>query len=891
MPGTNPFGARASLGAGLPDLYRLSSLSTAGLALGIDQGRAPVTLKILLENALRHAGGGIVREEDVAALAAWRPGGAGEAELPFMPARVVLQDFTGVPAVVDLAAMRDAMADLGGDPGRVNPLVPADLVIDHSVQIDAWGGAGAFAINVEREYERNGERYQLLRWAQTAFRDLRVVPPGTGIIHQVNLEFLATVVADREDADGRVAFPDTLVGTDSHTTMVNGLGVLGYGVGGIEAEAVLLGQPLYQPMPHIVGVRLTGELPTASTATDLVLVITEMLRKHGVVGSFVEFAGDGLAGLALADRATISNMSPEFGATATLFPIDDETLSYLRLTGRPEARVDLVERYAKAQGLWREPGNGPEFDVALELDLATVEPSLAGPRRPQDRVELAALGANFRAAFPQTDGATPHAINGADDAPPFGHGSVAIAAITSCTNTSNPTVMVGAGLLARNAVARGLRVSPTVKTSLAPGSKAVTGYLERAGLMAPLDTLGFALAGYGCTTCIGNSGPLAEPIAAAIESDELVVAAVLSGNRNFEGRIHPLVRASYLASPPLVVAFALAGRVDVDLTTEPLGHGSDGEPVMLADIWPTPAEIRSVIADSIDPELFRETYASVFAGDERWTALPIPSGDRYAWDDASTYIARPPFFEGLTPEPPPLRDIEGARVLALLGDSVTTDHISPAGSIAAWSPAGTWLQAHGVGPLEFNSYGARRGHHEVMMRGTFGNIRLHNQLADGREGPYTRHQPDDEEAFIYDAAMRYRDEGVPLLVIAGREYGSGSSRDWAAKGTTLLGIRAVIAESYERIHRSNLVGMGVLPLQFLPGESAASLGLTGRESYTIHGCAEIGPRQQVTVAVRSDGASAERTFRAIARLDGPIEVEYLRQGGILPAVLRRLARD
>jgi aconitate hydratase len=506
-------------------------------------------------------------------------------------------------------------------------------------------------------------------------------------------------------------------------------------------------------------------------------------------------------------------------------------------------------------------------------------------------VELAALGANFRAAFPQTDGATPHAINGADDAPPFGHGSVAIAAITSCTNTSNPTVMVGAGLLARNAVARGLRVSPTVKTSLAPGSKAVTGYLERAGLMAPLDTLGFALAGYGCTTCIGNSGPLAEPIAAAIESDELVVAAVLSGNRNFEGRIHPLVRASYLASPPLVVAFALAGRVDVDLTTEPLGHGSDGEPVMLADIWPTPAEIRSVIADSIDPELFRETYASVFAGDERWTALPIPSGDRYAWDDASTYIARPPFFEGLTPEPPPLRDIEGARVLALLGDSVTTDHISPAGSIAAWSPAGTWLQAHGVGPLEFNSYGARRGHHEVMMRGTFGNIRLHNQLADGREGPYTRHQPDDEEAFIYDAAMRYRDEGVPLLVIAGREYGSGSSRDWAAKGTTLLGIRAVIAESYERIHRSNLVGMGVLPLQFLPGESAASLGLTGRESYTIHGCAEIGPRQQVTVAVRSDGASAERTFRAIARLDGPIEVEYLRQGGILPAVLRRLARD
>ena len=891
MPGTNAFGARASLGAGLPDLYRLSALSTAGLALGVDQGRAPVTLKILLENALRHAGGGIVREEDVAALAAWRPGGAGEAEVPFMPARVVLQDFTGVPAVVDLAAMRDAMADLGGDPAKVNPLVPADLVIDHSVQVDAWGGAGAFAINVEREYERNGERYQLLRWAQTAFRDLRVVPPGTGIIHQVNLEYLATVVTDREDAGGRVAYPDTLVGTDSHTTMVNGLGVLGYGVGGIEAEAVLLGQPLYQPMPRIVGVRLTGELPTASTATDLVLVITELLRKFGVVGAFVEFAGDGLAGLSLADRATISNMSPEFGATATLFPIDDETLTYLRLTGRPAERVDLVERYAKAQGLWREPGNGPDFDAALELDLATVVPSLAGPRRPQDRVGLADLGANFREAYPQTDGAMRHTIAGAEDAPPFGHGSVAIAAITSCTNTSNPTVMVGAGLLARNAVARGLRVSPTVKTSLAPGSKAVTGYLEKAGLMAPLDVLGFALAGYGCTTCIGNSGPLAEPIAAAIESDELVVAAVLSGNRNFEGRIHPLVRASYLASPPLVVAFALAGRVDIDLTTEPLGTGSDGRPVMLADIWPTPAEIRRVIADSIDPELFQRTYASVFEGDERWKALPIPSGDRYAWDEASTYIARPPFFEGLTVEPAPLRDIEGARVLALLGDSVTTDHISPAGSIAPWSPAGTWLQAHGVGPLEFNSYGARRGHHEVMMRGTFGNIRLHNQLAEGREGPYTRHQPDGEEAFIYDAAMRYRDEGVPLLVIAGREYGSGSSRDWAAKGTTLLGIRAVIAESYERIHRSNLVGMGVLPLQFLPGESAASLGLTGRESYTIHGLAEIGPRQQVTVAVRSSTSGGERTFRAIARLDGPIEVEYLRQGGILPAVLRRLARD
>ncbi|MEW6224026.1 MAG: aconitate hydratase AcnA [Chloroflexota bacterium] len=889
MPTPNAFGARASLGPGLPDLYRLSALAAAGLPLGVDLGRSPVTLKILLENALRHAGGGIVREEDVATLASWRPGVTGEAEVPFMPSRVVLQDFTGVPAVVDLAVMRDAMAALGGDPARVNPLVPADLVIDHSVQIDAWGGAGAFSFNVGREYERNGERYQLLRWAQTAFRDLRVVPPGTGIIHQVNLEYLATVVAEREDDAGRVAFPDTLVGTDSHTTMVNGLGVLGYGVGGIEAEAVLLGQPLYQPMPRIVGVRLAGELPPAATATDLVLTITELLRGFGVVGAFVEFAGDGLAGLPLADRATISNMSPEFGATATLFPIDDETLAYLRLTGRPAERVDLVERYAKAQGLWREPGAGPEFDALLELDLATVEPSLAGPRRPQDRVALAGLGDNFRAAFPATAGVPATTIEAGGQAAEIGHGSVAIAAITSCTNTSNPTVMVGAGLLARNAVARGLRVAPTVKTSLAPGSKAVTGYLERAGLMAPLADLGFALAGYGCTTCIGNSGPLDEPVARAIEGDELVVAAVLSGNRNFEGRIHPLVRAAYLASPPLVVAFALAGRVDVDLTTQPIGIGDDGRPVMLADIWPTPAEIRAVIGTSIDPELFRQTYAVVFEGDERWKALPIPSGDRYAWDPSSTYIAKPPFFDGLTPEPAPLTDIVGARVLALLGDSVTTDHISPAGSIAAWSPAGQWLQAHDVAPLDFNSYGARRGHHEVMMRGTFANIRLRNRLVEGKEGPYTLHLPDGEEAFIYDAAMRYRDEGVPLLVIAGREYGSGSSRDWAAKGTTLLGVGAVIAESYERIHRSNLVGMGVLPLQFLQGESPGSLGLTGREAYTIHGLASLAPRQEVVIAARSDEDGTERRFRAIARLDGPIEVDYLRQGGILPAVLRRLA--
>ncbi len=776
------------------------------------------------------------------------------------------------------------------------------------------------------------------------------MPPGTGIVHQVNLEFLATVVDDR---DG-VAFPDTLVGTDSHTTMVNGLGVLGYGVGGIEAEAVLLGQPLYQPMPHVVGVRLTGELPRGSTATDLVLVVTEMLRSHGVVGAFVEFAGDGLASLSLPDRATISNMSPEFGATTTLFPIDDETLAYLRLTGRTPERVALVERYAKEQGLWREPGDGPAFDEALTLDLTTVEPSVAGPRRPQDRVPLEQLRDNFRSNFPNgledvvqvegevdasSDGSFPasdppaftasDATNGevADDGPRGGGeappaepvvagaapvdrrayrpvsievggeratiqtGSVAIAAITSCTNTSNPTVMVGAGLLARNAVARGLRVAPTVKTSLAPGSKAVTGYLEAAGLMAPLAALGFDLVGYGCTTCIGNSGPLDAPIAAAVEANDLVVAAVLSGNRNFEGRIHPLARASYLASPPLVVAFALAGRVDIDLTTDPLGVDSDGAPVFLTDIWPSPDEIRSVIGTAIDPELFRRTYAVVFEGDERWRALPVPLGDRYAWDDSSTYVAKPPFFEGLSFTPAPVTDIEGARVLAALGDSVTTDHISPAGAISPTSPAGQWLQERGVSPLEFNSYGARRGHHEVMMRGTFANIRLRNRLVEGREGPYTVHLPSGEDGFIYDVAMRYGAEGVPLVLLAGREYGSGSSRDWAAKGTMLLGVRAVLAESYERIHRSNLVGMGVLPLQFKPGDSAAALGLTGRETFAVRGLADgLSPRQSVTVTATNDDGT-QRRFEAIARLDGAIEVEYYRQGGILPAVLRRLASE
>ena len=926
MAASDPFGARGPLGPGLPDYYSLSALTGAAQP-ALDLACLPVTVKILLENVLRHAGEGIVRDADVVALAAWRPGAAAtsEVEIPFMPARVILQDFTGVPAVVDLAAMRDAMAELGGNPARVNPLVPADLVIDHSVQVDRYGTADSFAFNVEREYERNGERYQLLRWAQTAFDDLRVVPPGTGIVHQVNLEYLASVVARRRDSDGgEIAFPDTLVGTDSHTTMINGLGVLGYGVGGIEAEAVLLGQPLYQPMPKVVGVCLSGELPEGSTATDLVLVVTQMLRSYGVVGTFVEFSGDGLAALTLADRATISNMSPEFGATATLFPIDQETLVYLRLTGRAADQIALVERYARVQGLWREPGVTPEFDALLTLDLGSVEPSLAGPRRPQDRVALRDLGSNFRASYPngieETTGAgiavgpssladsagsvasqgaaAPAAaksyptvqVEAAGRSVEIGPGSVAIAAITSCTNTSNPTVMVAAGLLARNAVARGLAVPPTVKTSLAPGSRAVTEYLRGAGLLEPLAELGFALAGYGCTTCIGNSGPLDAPVAKAIEDNDLVVAAVLSGNRNFEGRIHPLVRASYLASPPLVVAFAVAGTVDIDLTTQPLGIGADGKPVYLRELWPSAAEVRATVGSAVNGELFRRAYESVFDGDARWRSLDIPTGDRYRWDDDSTYVARPPFFVGLRAEPEAVSAIAGARVLALLGDSVTTDHISPAGSIAAWSPAGKWLIEHGVPPAEFNSYGARRGHHEVMMRGTFANIRLRNALTD-KEGPFTVHLPDGEATTIFEASVRYAAEGVPLIVIAGKEYGSGSSRDWAAKGPRLLGVRAVIAESFERIHRSNLVGMGILPLAFLPGESAATLGLTGREAYSIAlPAAGPAPRSRVGVAARADDGT-ERWFEAIVRLDGPIELNYYRQGGILPAVLRRLARE
>jgi aconitate hydratase len=935
-PLIDPAQARSVLSVGERH-YAYYRLDAAGAP---DLARLPYTVKILLENAVRHAAGGsgLVSPADVRALAAWDPTQPGEAELPFMPARVILQDFTGVPCVVDLAAIRDAVASMGGDPSRVNPLVPADLVIDHSVQVDLFGSELAFAGNVEREYERNGERYALLRWAQQAFDNFRVVPPGTGIVHQVNLEFLADVITARPDAGGElVAFPDTLVGTDSHTTMINGLGVVGWGVGGIEAEAALLGQPLYQPMPVVVGFRLDGELRPGATATDLVLYVTEMLRSHGVVGKFVEFHGPGLSRLGLADRATISNMSPEFGATATLFPIDDETLRYLRMTGRSAETVDRVEAYAKAQGLFRTDASvEPRFNESLGLDLASVEPSVAGPRRPQDRVPLTDLQRSFREAF--ADGLKNHRLVDeasaesfpASDPPSFNanppaedrrmarpeaeathppveyqpvdvemggqrftlrSGSVVIAAITSCTNTSNPSVMMAAGLLARNAVARGLSTPPWVKTSLAPGSRAVTDYLAGAGLMAPLEALGFDLVGYGCTTCIGNSGPLADEIAAAIETNDLVGVAVLSGNRNFEGRIHPLARASYLASPPLVVAFALAGRVDIDLTTQPLGTDRDGRPVFLAELWPSAAEIAEVVAAQVRSEIFTRNYASVFDGDDRWRALPVPAGDRYAWNVASTYVALPPFFDGIGPEPAPMADVVEARVLAMLGDSVTTDHISPAGSIARTSPAGAWLVEHGVEPREFNSYGARRGHHEVMMRGTFANIRLRNLLTPDAEGNVTEHLPSGERMSIFEAAQRYASDGTQLVILAGKEYGSGSSRDWAAKGPYLLGVRAVIAESYERIHRSNLVGMGILPLQYLPGESATTLGLTGRERFAVIGIAEgLRPHQEVNVTATSE-EGRELRFRAIARLDGEIDVTYYRNGGVLQTVLRRLAAE
>src|SRR4051794_10726080 len=889
---SDPFGARTPLPGHDLDYYRLARLDEAGVA---DTSRLPYTLRVLLEMALRNAGSIHVTEDDVRALANW-PGPAPDtASVAFLPARVILQDFTGVPAVVDLAAMRSAMARAGRAPSGVDPLVPADLVIDHSVQVDAFGTRFAYARNIEREYERNGERYALLRWAQGAFDGFRVVPPGMGIVHQVNLEHLGRVVQVR---DG-VALPDTLVGTDSHTTMIDALGILGWGVGGIEAEAVMLREPLVMPTPIVIGVEFRGALRTGVTATDLVLTLTEMLRKHGVVGKFVEFSGDGLSALSIPDRATLSNMAPEYGATASTFPVDAETLRYLEQTGRGDATA-LVEAYTRAQGMWRSDGDAtPQFSEVLVLDLDAVEPSLAGPRRPQDRVPLAAAPASFRDAFPRdpspvrlagsalvpADAEASTAVLEADVE--IDHGAVVIAAITSCTNTSNPSVMIAAGLLARNAVERGLETKPWVKTSLAPGSRVVTDYLERAGLTESLDALRFNLVGYGCTTCIGNSGPLPDALAAAVSEHDLAVVSVLSGNRNFEGRIHPQVRASYLASPPLVVAYALAGSISVDLDTEPLGTGSDGEPVFLRDIWPTPEQVRDVIASSIDAGMYEREYARVWDGDERWRGMAAPTGEVFAWDDDSTYVREPPYFEGLQPEPTPPADVIDARVLAVLGDSVTTDHISPAGSIPPTTPAGAYLIEHGVEPREFNSYGSRRGNHEVMIRGTFANIRLRNLLVPGVEGGVTVHLPDGEQLAISDAADRYAAEGVPLVVIASKEYGSGSSRDWAAKGTLLLGVRAVIAESYERIHRSNLVGMGVLPLQFLDGDTPETLGLTGRERFTIRGVADIRPRQQVTVEATADDGTVT-TFAALARIDAPAEVDYLRHGGILPMVLRRM---
>ncbi len=843
----------------------------------------PYALKILLENLLRHEDGRVVERASIEALLAWDPSAEPSAEIAFHPARVLLQDFTGVPAIVDLAAMREALRALGGDPAKINPLQPVDLVIDHSVQVDRFASATALGDNTAIEFERNQERYRFLRWGQGAFANFRVVPPGTGIVHQVNLEHLAQVTFTK----GALAYPDSLVGTDSHTTMINGLGVLGWGVGGIEAEAAMLGQPVSMLIPQVVGFRLEGKLPAGATATDLVLHVTQALRQRGVVGKFVEFFGPGVAALPLADRATIANMAPEYGATMGFFPIDRETLAYLRLTHRSDALVQLVEAYSKRQGLFLDPdAPEPTYSDLLSLRLDEVEPSIAGPRRPQDRVPLreakaqvtAALAAAPAASATLEDGGARYAL---DD------GAVVIAAITSCTNTSNPAVMMAAGLLARNAVARGLTRRPWVKTSLAPGSRVVTDYLAAAGLLEPLAQLGFAVVGYGCTTCIGNSGPLPEPIAAAVKQHGLRVAAVLSGNRNFEGRINPLTRLNFLASPPLVVAYALAGTTLIDFERDPLGHGADGAPVFLRDLWPSPAEVQQAIRASVKQEQFAHQYARVFDGDERWRALDAPASEFFAWDEASTYVRRPPFFADLARAPAPLEDIVGARVLALLGDSVTTDHISPAGSIPADGPAGRYLVAHGVSAKEFNSFGARRGNHEVMMRGTFANIRLRNQMVE-REGGYTRHLPSGEVLSIYDAAMRYQESRTPLVVLAGAEYGTGSSRDWAAKGTRLLGVRAVIAKSFERIHRSNLVGMGVLPLQFAAGEDAASLGLTGDEELTVRGVAAgLHPGQTLTVEARlPDGAT--RSFSVRVRIDTPNEVDYFRHGGILPYVLRQL---
>ncbi|HTY97769.1 MAG TPA: aconitate hydratase [Solirubrobacteraceae bacterium] len=953
----NSFGARDKLAVGEREyeVFRLGALQRE-----YDVARLPFSLKVLLENLLRTEGNGSVTATDIEALARWDAKAEPSKEISFTPARVLMQDLTGVPAVVDLAAMRDAMAEMGGDPAAINPLAPAELVIDHSVQVDAFGTSDAFRVNAEREFERNQERYLFLRWGQGAFQHFAVVPPDTGIVHQVNLEYLARVVFD--DGDRGQAYPDTLLGTDSHTTMVNGLGVLGWGVGGIEAEAAMLGQPVSMLIPQVLGFRLHGEMPAGTTATDLVLTVTERLRERGVVGMFVEFYGAGLASLPIADRATIGNMSPEFGSTCAIFPIDSETLSYLRLTGRPEQQIALVEAYAREQGLWHdEHSDEPTFSDHIELDLAEVEPSLAGPRRPQDRIPLRSASESFREALAEivgpgagnepvgdahdeaeeesypasdppangrpgyrSDGPVeplrPAAATGAGarggqatlerahspqpvtvDGESFelDHGDVVIAAITSCTNTSNPSVMVGAGVLARNAVAKGLRSKPWVKTSLAPGSKVVTQYLDNAGLTEPLEELGFNLVGYGCTTCIGNSGPLPQEISSAVGEGELAVVSVLSGNRNFEGRINPDVKMNYLASPPLCVAYAIAGTMDIDIVEDPLGHDQDGREVYLRDIWPSEQEVAETVARSVQAEMFHKSYGEVFTGDDRWRGLDVPEGERFHWDPASTYVRHPPYFEDMPREPAPLRDVAGARVLALLGDSVTTDHISPAGSIKRDSPAGLYLQEQGVGPRDFNSYGARRGNHEVMVRGTFANIRLRNLIAPGRgalpEGGYTYHLSDGGEAeqmTIYEAAMRYASEGVELVVLAGREYGTGSSRDWAAKGTRLLGVRAVITDSFERIHRSNLIGMGVLPLQFPAGESPGSLGLTGEERFWIEGLAaatppgEPMPSQLRVRAVRPGGE--EVAFDARVRIDTPREAEYFRHGGILQFVLRSL---
>ncbi len=947
----NSFGSEGTLDAGGRsfEIFRLDALQQR-----FDVARLPFSLKVLLENLLRTEGNGSVDAQDIEALASWDAKAQPSKEIAFTPARVLMQDFTGVPAVVDLAAMRDAIAQMGGDAAQINPLVPAELVIDHSVQVDAFGTRDAFRVNAEREFERNQERYSFLRWGQGAFDDFSVVPPDTGIVHQVNLEYLARVVFPNEKTGQ--AYPDTLVGTDSHTTMVNGLGVLGWGVGGIEAEAAMLGQPMSMLIPRVLGFRLHGELPEGATATDLVLTVTEMLRKRGVVGMFVEFHGAGLAGLPLADRATIGNMSPEFGSTCAIFPIDAETLTYLKLSGRPPEQIALVEAYAKEQGLWHdENSEKPTFSDEIELDLGAVEPSLAGPKRPQDRVSLSqaksvfkdalrdyvpsdgdqadsqdeAVAESYPASDPPANGtpgheqpqepapatprggaatALPH--NGTATSATSGgetfeldHGHVVIAAITSCTNTSNPSVMIGAGILARNALARGLKSKPWVKTSLAPGSKVVTEYLDRAGLTEPLEQLGFNLVGYGCTTCIGNSGPLSQEISDAVNEADLAVVSVLSGNRNFEGRINPDVKMNYLASPPLCVAYALVGTMDIDIAGEPIGQDEQGEDVYLRDIWPTEQEIAQTIGEAVRADMFRKSYGEVFAGDERWNGLEVPSGERFAWDEQSTYVRLPPYFADMPVDPPPTSELQDARVLALLGDSVTTDHISPAGAIKRDGPAGAYLQEQGVAPRDFNSYGSRRGNHEVMMRGTFANIRLRNQLAPGTEGGVTRHlrAPIDggplvgEQTSIYDAAMRYNEEGVPLVVLAGKEYGSGSSRDWAAKGTKLLGVRAVVAQSFERIHRSNLVGMGVLPLQFPEGESAQSLGLTGEEVFAIDGIADAaaavqdgkGGEQTVDVRAERDGADPV-VFDARVRIDTPREAEYFRHGGILQFVLRML---